>query len=196
MRYLLILCLFIPLNLLGESVTERYGNWYEITVIDDFTDEKKITVSSYDEEIENAFYVIRRGDQNFDFLVSVKPIEECAIYHDNNVFMLFRVDKNKLLELPMIKYDEENSHIYGVNFEILLNQRNEKKSEDFIIYLEEMKKGKTLKIRINDKNNGCKKDLTFDLNEFDKAINQLSDDIAKFTNFIIIQNELDKIEAN
>ena len=127
MRYLLILCLFIPLNLLGESVTERYGNWYEITVIDDFTDEKKITVSSYDEEIENAFYVIRRGDQNFDFLVSVKPIEECAIYHDNNVFMLFRVDKNKLLELPMIKYDEENSHIYGVNFEILLNQRNEKK---------------------------------------------------------------------
>ena len=58
MRYLLILCLFIPLNLLGESVTERYGNWYEITVIDDFTDEKKITVSSYDMDVKKTLHLI------------------------------------------------------------------------------------------------------------------------------------------
>ena len=191
-RIFLIFCLIIPLDIFGESITKEYGKWYENTVIDDFTDEKSIVVLSYDEEEKNTFVVKMREGQWFDFRVSVKSVEECAIFHDITIFMLFRVDKNTVLELPMVKYNKENPQSYGVNFELLQIQ---KKKREYLVYLEEMKKGKTFKIRIDDNNNGCKKDLTFDLNDFDKAIKQISDDVAKYTNLLIIQNELDKTEA-
>ena len=191
-RIFLIFCLLMPLNIFGDSITKEYGKWYENTVIDDFTDEKSIVVLSYDEEEKNTFAVKRKGTQWFDFMVNVKSIKECAIFHDITIFMLFRVDKNTVLELPMVKFNEENPQMYGVNFEILQTQKNDR---EYLVYLEEMKKGKTFKIRIDDNNNGCKKDLTFDLNDFDKAIKQISDDVAKYTNLLIIQNELDKTEA-
>ena len=192
MRYLLIFCLIIPLNIFGESITKEYGKWYENTDIDDFTDEKSIVVLSFDEE-QNTFAVRRKGTQWFDFRVSVRSVKECTIFHDINTFMLFRVDKNTVLELPMVKFNKDVPEMYGVNFEILQAQNNYR---EYLVYLEEMKKGKTFKIRVDDNNNGCKKDLTFDLNDFDKAIKQISDDVAKYTNFLMLLDELDEQEAN
>lgn len=193
MKWFLIFWFLLPLNLFSEQFEKWYGNWKEEVHIDDFTDEKQIIVAATDLEKKDVFMIRLREGQTFDFIVNVNSVEECKTYHDITTWMLFRVDKNKFLELPMKRFDKERPLFYSVDFEVL---QIEKKIMDFYIYLEEMKKGKTFRVRVKDTNYGCFKDLTFDLKKFDKAIKQLSDEASYFVNYAIIQKELDKINSN
>ena len=192
MKTLLALLLLIPLNLISEISTERYGDWLETREIDDFTDEKSIWIVSADFEEKDSFAIRWHEKRYFQFLVGIKEDEKCKGFIPYTYPMLFRVDKNKLLELPMKKIDEERPYLYGVDFDELLKESEELKRANYIKYIEEMKKGKIFRIRVDDKSNGCKKDLAFDLEGFNKAVKKLSDEMASFINLAIIDEELNK----
>lgn len=192
MKNLWILLLLIPLNLISETSNYRYGDWMEQREIDDFTDEKSILIFSADFQEKDSFAIRWFEGRYFQFLVGIIEKEKCKGFIPYTYPMLFRVDKNKLLELPMKKIDEERPYLYGVDFDELIEEGEEIKLANYIKYIEEMKKGEILRIRVDDKSNGCKKDLAFELEGFDKAVKKLSDEMASFINLAIIEEELNK----
>tara|TARA_A100001015_G_scaffold260276_1_gene304843 strand:+ start:335 stop:913 length:579 start_codon:yes stop_codon:yes gene_type:complete len=192
MKTLLALLLLIPLNLVSKDILNNYGNWIELITIDDFTDKKSIIVTTEEYETYDNFAIRWSEGKYIEFIVGLKKEGKCEGFIPNTYPMLFRVDKNKLLELPMKKYDEERPYLYGVDFEELLKEGEEIRRNNYIKYIEEIKKGKILRIRVDDKSNGCKKDLAFNLKDFDKAIKNISDEMASFINLAIIEEELNK----
>jgi hypothetical protein len=187
MKTLLALLILIPFNLFAEQSKTYYGKWTEHIHIDDFTDVKVILVESADDEKKNFFTIRKRDDEYPDYAISLPTIPACIIEHKFSIDVIFRVDKNKVFTLPMVKQIND-PRIYQTNYDTLSSDgvlfRN------YFSYLDELRKGKILKIRIDDPHSGCKKDLTFKLKNFDKAIRNLYNEASDLINFSIIDKEL------
>ena len=103
--------------------------------------------------------------------------------------------EHKAPPVPILAGSEmlpDSLYLYGVDFDELIEEDKEFKLVNYLKYIEELKKGKILRIRVDDKSNGCKKDLAFDLEGFDKAVKQLSNEMADFINLAILEDELNK----
>ena len=192
MKWFLILCFLLPLNLFAEQYEERVGNWVELINIDDFTDEMWITVTTIDRDEEDVSFAVRWFDGNVvDYAFRIKSDKNCTKYHEGSTNVLFRVDKNELFEMRMIKQSGEKSDIYMVDFKNWITANSDGETTvKYLTYINELIEGKVLRIRVNDSNNNCKKDLTFELKEFDKAIKNLSNEISHLTNTAEIQEFL------
>ena len=65
MKWFLIFCFLLPLNLIGEEFRKSFGDWTTIVTIDDFTDKKDIHVYSRDDE-KNAFSIIYKEPEHLN----------------------------------------------------------------------------------------------------------------------------------
>ena len=194
MKIFLALLFLVPFNLFAEQFEKKFGKWIELINIDDFTDKKWITVTTANKD-KDAFTVRWFEGNIFDLAFIITSDEKCKKYHESSTTVLFRVDKNEVFEMQMIKQPGEKSDIYMIDFKNWM--KSGEGSADvpteirYVTYLDELKKGKTLRIRVSDNNNDCYKDLTIDLKNFDKAIKNLSDEVMGITSIAEIQEFLE-----
>ena len=184
MKTLLTLLLLIPSLSWGEEIKRNFGSWQTIIETDDFTDEIKILVGSWDKEEKSIFYVGFIEPSLYDFIIRIPSDEGCLSIHSETTDVLFRVDKNEVLTLPMIKQEEGN---YIVNGGEVIKRRL---AYTWLFYPDEIANGEILRIRIDDENIDCKIDLAFDLKHFEKAIKPLRDEMSAYIDLAIIDMKL------
>ena len=188
MKWFLIFCFLLPLNLIGEEFRKSFGDWTTIVTIDDFTDKKDIHVYSRDDE-KNAFSIIYKEPELYVYQILVDSIEEECLTEDTSfIDILFRVDKNEVLELPMRpKLYNRTEWIIDADEILKRNLRNR-----YILYQKEMAEGQILRIRIDNSEFDCSYsiDLAFDLDNFDKAIKPLYNEISDHLDFYTLTEYL------
>tara|TARA_B100001059_G_scaffold215812_1_gene233668 strand:+ start:757 stop:1281 length:525 start_codon:yes stop_codon:yes gene_type:complete len=171
MKWFLIFCFLLPLNLYAERDVKKHDDWFDTLDIDDFTDEKVFTVWRWDEDKTNKFSIGYTPNGAYLYLIAIN-YPYCNFYNDKTTDVLFRVDKNKVFTIPMRKSPQG---LFETDpYEI----RDRDMWPDYINYQEKMAKGDILRIRVNDES--CKKDLKFDLQGFDEAIKRLRDGLLNW----------------
>ena len=194
MKTILALLLLFPLILFSEEFQKRFGLWTELIYIDDFTDKKSITVFT---PTENDYFAVRWQEGNiFDFAFEINSDKKCKKYHEASTTVLFRVDKNELFEMQMIKQPGEEFENYMIDFNNWIavgeGTADVETKISYLKYLNELKKGKILRIRVSDSNIDCYKDLAIDLENFDKAIKNLYDENSNIINSAEISDFLNE----
>ena len=193
MKRFLIFCFLLPLNLIGEEFRKSFGDWTTIVTIDDFTDKKDIHVYSRDDE-KNAFSIIYKEPELYVYQILVDSIEEECLTEDTSfIDILFRVDKNEVLELPMkpTSYDRTEWQIDAD--EILKRDLRDR----YILYQKEMAEGQMLRIRIDntaDIECGYSIDIAFNLENFDEAVKPLYNEISDHLDFYTLTEYLENID--
>ena len=193
MKRFLIFCFLLPLNLIGEEFRKSFGDWTTIVTIDDFTDKKDIHVYSRDDE-KNAFSIIYKEPELYVYQILVDSIEEECLTEDTSfIDILFRVDKNEVLELPMkpTSYDRTEWQIDAD--EILKRDLRDR----YILYQKEMAEGQMLRIRIDntaDIECGYSIDIAFNLENFDEAVKPLYYEISDHLDFYTLTEYLENID--
>ena len=193
MKWFLIFCFLLPLNLIGEEFRKSFGDWTTIVTIDDFTDKKDIHVYSRDDE-KNAFSIIYKEPELYVYQILVDSIEEECLTEDTSfIDILFRVDKNEVLELPMkpTSYDRTEWQIDAD--EILKRDLRDR----YILYQKEMAEGQMLRIRIDntaDIECGYSIDIAFNLENFDEAVKPLYNEISDHLDFYTLTEHLENID--
>lgn len=193
MKTLLALLLLIPINLLGEELRKNFGDWTTIETIDDFTDKKDIHIYSRDEE-KNAFSILYREPSGYYYQILLDSIDkDCLSDDDSSIDVLFRVDKNEVLELPMApKLFDRTEWIIDAD-EILKRDLR----DSYILYQKEMAEGQILRIRIDntaDLECSYSIDIAFNLENFDEAVKPLYNEISDHLDFYTLTEHLENID--
>ena len=193
MKWFLIFYFLLPLNLFAEEFSKSFGDWTTIVTIDDFTDKKDIHIFSYDEE-KNAFSIQYREPDQYIYQILLDSIDkDCLVDDDSSIDVLFRVDKNEVLELPMApKLFDRTKWIIDAD-EILKRVLRDR----YILYQKEMAEGQILRIRIDntaDLECSYSIDIAFNLENFDEAVKPLYNEISDHLDFYTLTEHLENID--